>query len=125
MAARPLGGALVAALDQLKATLAGAGVTARIEPGEVPVPGVWLAPRTVDTARGTLTSPGTATVSLYLIAADTGDEHAFVVLARLLDQVLPHVTESDTGELLDVSSSVALPDTPPLPAFRLSIDLEL
>lgn len=119
-----VGAAMLAAFGDLADQLEAAGVGMSIEPGEVPVPGAWLSPRTVDTTRGTLTSPGTATAHLYLIAADTGDEHAFTVLAGLLDKVLPLVTESEFDEI-NIGTSISLPDSPGLPAFRLSIDLVL
>ncbi len=119
-----VGGAVLAAVQALVAGLAEVDVAAAVEPAEVQVPGCWVALRALDTASATLTSPGTARVDLYLIASDTGDTHALGVLAGLLDRVLERVEENDR-DTIDLGSSVVLPDTPALPAFRVPVDLVL
>ena len=112
------GAAIVAAVDHLVATLAGAGLRVTTESSTVAPPGVWVQARTVEVE--TLDESSRLRVYVYLIASESGGRTALVALGELLDKAL---TVIDPDEPTELNHSVALPDSAPLPAYRLVVDL--
>jgi hypothetical protein len=103
----------------LRNTLAGAGVPATLEPGQVDPPGAWITMRTME--RLTLAGGFSVRFHVYLIAPAVGVLEALDLLAPMLDRAL---TVFDPDEPVNLATAVTLPHTPgqPLPAFLLVVD---
>lgn len=112
-----LGAAMTAAVKELTDAIESAGVPASTVVAEVRVPGAWVSPRTMTVE--TLSGGGTLRCHVYLIAGDVTADQALKELGGLLDKAL---TVVDPDEPVDMAQAVALPDTPPMPAYRLTID---
>lgn len=112
-----LGEAIKATAKSLRDTLAGAGVPASLNPGDVMTPGAWVQTRTA--------TPETMTAwrvrfHVYLIAPDASAMEAWDVLSPMLDKAL---TVVDPDESINTATSVVLPHGPTaLPAIQLVID---
>jgi len=115
------------ACGELVDALRAAGFRASVDPDElVTDPGcVWVQPREIRDY--TLAGGGTLLVWLYLIVANVETTQAMLLLDDTLAGVLPLVTVADSDDVIDLSSAVILPSNPtnPLPAYRLSVDLDL
>lgn len=113
-----------AALDGLAVQLRAAGFGSVDADPEVLSPSpvaIWLQPRTL--TGFTLGGGGTVTVWVYLIAAGETAQ-ALTLLDDALAAVLPLVTPA-RDEPVDLAAAVALPDTPPLPAYRVAVAIDL
>jgi hypothetical protein len=115
------------ALDQLVDQLTAAGFRAHLDPAQLTIEtvGVWVQPRTRTTM--TLAGGGELTCWLYLIARNTDTLQVIDWLDDALAGVLELVALSDTADAVDLAAAVALPSAPSniLPAYRLTIDLDL
>lgn len=108
------------ALDDLAARLDGVGITASLDPQEVPVPGVWLAVQSIATVTRCLSD---VTVGVHVVALDSGAPTAISELGDLLTAVLTVVRPDDT---VDTTTPVVLPHDPtPLPAATFTTTVEL
>jgi hypothetical protein len=116
---------IAAALGDLCAQLAVAGVPAAVDPDDVQVPGAWVTAR--ELARPTLAGNWEATVHIWLVTSDATDSQALQVLEQLLDGVL-EVVAVDTagGDTIQLASTLVLPHSPgtPLPAFQITTTLD-
>lgn len=111
-----------AGLDAVVAVLQGAGVSAAVDPRDLNTPCVWVTARSLPTAGRFMCGDRLMKVDLYLIAPDTGTPEAYRHLNDLLVKALS-VLEPD-GEI-DLAETVTLPSGGgPLPAFRMSIEIE-
>jgi len=115
-----LGAAAMAALDDLVDVLKTAKVAASANVGQVQVPGAWVTPRTITPL--TLDGGAVLRCHVYLIVAESDATDSVKGLGKLLDLALAVV---DPDEPIDTAQAVALPDTPPLPAYRLTVDIDL
>lgn len=113
-----LGASTATALAGLLAVLESAGVPASLNVGQVQPPGAWVTPRTITPER--LDGGGQLRTYVYLIVSDTDAAQAVINLGQLLDKAL---TVIDPDEAVSTAEAVALPDSPPLPAYRLTVDL--
>lgn len=111
---------IAAQLDTLTAALKAVDLRAAVDPRDLNPPCVWVAPRSM--SHELLSGGGTMRADLYLIAPDSGAAQALRTLSGLLDLVLAVVApDADTS----LSESVTLPGGgQPLPAFRVTVDLE-
>lgn len=119
-----LGAAIRPALTGLRDELAGAGIPASLNPGEVRTPGAWVTARDIPLDSLTLAGHGSLRARIWLVAPDVGALQAWDVLGELLDQALTVIgPDSDIA----LNQAITLPHTPstPLPAFRLDVDLPL
>lgn len=115
---------IVPALADLVDLLTDAGVKATTDRDKLPVPGAWVHPEKVVPLH-TLTGDDDAArlrVSVLLVARDTGDASALQVLAGLLELVLEVLTPDEDP---DLSVILPRPGESPLPAFRLTVDLDI
>jgi hypothetical protein len=103
----------------LRNALAGAGISASLEPGDVEPPGAWV--RVQSMTMVTLADVWSVRFQVYLVAPDVGALEAWDVLSGLLDRAL---TVIEPDEPVNTATSVVLPHTPnqPLPAFLLVVD---
>lgn len=119
-----LGYRLVAACRQLAADLTAVGIPADVERTRVRAPGAWITPQSVDIT--TLAGGGTARVHVVLVAPDNGEFAALEQLAELLDQFLATGHCWADGETVDTAwAAVIGPNSSPVPAFRIPVDLDL
>ena len=111
---------LVPACEQLAAELTAAGVRATTDRARLSVPGAWVFPGTA--AGRSLAGDGRARASVLLVAPASGDLEALRTLCGLLDLALSVVRPAE-----DVDTSVLFPrpNSDPLPAFRVAVDLQL
>ncbi|MFC4127387.1 hypothetical protein [Nocardia rhizosphaerae] len=116
----PMSTPLPVLLDELVALITeDAGLRASIDPRNINAPAVWVSARQID---HDILAGGTVTVDLWLIAPDTGIPNALGVLSEMLAAVLSVV---DPDAPTSLAESVRLPDAPaPLPAFRVTVNLE-
>lgn len=105
-------------LDELARLLTDAGVDADADPRNLRPPCAWISPRTVDL---NIMTGGTVRVDVFLIARDNGFMAAHSVLADLLERTL---TVVDADEPVALDQSVTLSTGGPLPAYRLTTDIE-
>lgn len=113
-----LGPALKAKAYELRSALAGAGVPATLEPGDVQEGGAWVQFVTVTPL--TMDQGWTARFYVYLVAPAVDTVQAFDVLGEVLDKALT-VLEPDEPI---TAPGITLPHTPNqiLPAYRLVVD---
>jgi hypothetical protein len=115
--AASLAKAAKAAAVQLRDQLAGAGVPATLNPGDLNPPGAWVRVRTITPE--TLTAY-TVRLDVYLVVGDANAAQAWDNLGTLLDKALT-VVEPD--EPVNTATSVQLPHGgPALPAMHLTVD---
>lgn len=113
-----------ATLRRARDQLAGGGLPTSLEPAGTQVPGAWLSARSI--VDETIGGGAQLRCYLYLLAGDVGVIEAHDILAGLLDiarTVL--VDELADDEDISTAEAVALPDTSPLPAYRVTVDLDL
>lgn len=106
----------------LRNALAGAGISASLDPDTVDVGnggGAWVRIPTMEPL--TLAGAWTVRFQVYLVAPAVGALEAWDVLSQLLDRAL---TVIEPDEPVNTATSVVLPHTPnqPLPAFLLTVD---
>jgi hypothetical protein len=112
---------IVPACQHLADLLTQAGVPATLSRSTLRVPGAWVLPATATTE--TLSGAGTVRATVLLVAPSAGnkDQEALEDLAGLLARALTVITPDE-----DVDTSVVFPhNNNALPAFRLSVDLDL
>lgn len=108
------------ALDDLAARFETVGLTATLDPQEVPVPGVWLAVQSITPVTRCLAD---VTVGVHLVVLDSG---APTALAELGDLLTAALTVVHPDEAVDTSTPVVLPHDPtPLPAATFTTTVEL
>lgn len=108
------------AVDDLTARLDTVGITASLDPQEVPVPGVWLAVQSITPVTRCLAD---ITVGVHLVALDSGAPTALAELGDMLADVLAVV---HPDESVDTTTPVVLPHDPtPLPAATFTTTVEL
>ncbi|WP_069160078.1 hypothetical protein [Nocardia altamirensis] len=111
---------ITAVLGGVVAALRRAGVRAGVDPRDLNPPCAWVTGRSI--AHDLLGGGGTVTADVYLIAPDTGAAQALWALSGMLTKALT-VLEPDGDTSL--SERVTLPGGGgPLPAFRLTLDIE-
>lgn len=108
------------ALDALATRFDAAGITASLDPQEVPVPGVWLAVQSIAPVTRCLSD---ITVGVHLVTLDSG---APTALAELGDLLAVALTVVHPDEAVDTTTPVVLPHDPtPLPAATFTTTVEL
>ncbi|AVJ48758.1 minor tail protein [Gordonia phage SallySpecial] len=111
---------VAAAVEAVRADLAGAGLTAAADPRALNPPCVWLSATSIALDR---LEGATVRVDCYLIAPDHGADRALVTLSDMLTRALEVITPVTDPSL---NEAVALPaGGGPMPAFRLSADVTL
>jgi hypothetical protein len=116
-----LGAGILPALQLLAGELTNAGVPTSEDPTKVQVPGAWVTARAarVDTLEG----DGTVDAYVYLIAGQgSGATDALAALGKLLDRLLTVLAPD--GDI-STAESISLPNTPPLPAFQVPVQLQI
>lgn len=105
-------------LDRLAELLTEAGVPADADPRNLRPPCAWVSARTITPT--TLTG-ATLRVDVFLIARDAGVASAHAALAGMLDRALGVI---DADEPIALDQSVTLSSGGPLPAYRITSDIE-
>ena len=105
-------------LEQLGRLLTEAGVPADADPRNLRPPCAWLSLRTLDP---NILTGGTVRVDVFLIARDAGVAAAHAALSDMLTRAL---TVVDADEPIALDQSVTLSSGGPLPAYRLTTDIE-
>lgn len=109
-----------AGLDRLAASLTAAGVPTAVDPRNLNPPCAWVTGKTMSSPHF-LCGSGLITADVYLIVPDSGTPTALDALDVLLDKALTVVTaEGD----ISLSESVALPTGAPLPAYKITTEIE-
>lgn len=107
------------AVDGVVARLRAAGLRATDDISKVDLPGAFVYASSV--SHEYLNGAGAVTVTILLIAPDSGMHNATAILSGLLDDAL---TVIDPDADTQLAEQIQLPSGgPPLPAFRVSVDV--
>lgn len=105
-------------LDRLAELLTEAGVPADADPRNLRPPCAWVSARTITPD---ILAGATLRVDVFLIARDAGVASAHTSLAGMLDLALGVI---DADEPIALDQSVTLSSGGPLPAYRITTDIE-
>ena len=105
-------------LDRLAELLTEAGVPADADPRNLRPPCAWLSLRSLDP---NVMTGATVRIDVYLIARDAGVIAAHSALSDMLDKTLGII---DADEPVALDQSVTLSSGGPLPAYRVTTDVE-